>query len=125
MEARLSPKTRKASIISAFILGLAFGAGWTPCIGPVLAGILTVSANSSSNIAGASALLFVYSLGLGIPFIITALFTDKAVSFFSFFKRHGKAVEVFSGLFLIILGIVIALNRMDFISAWFSRLIQV
>jgi len=117
-----TPVKGKSSLLYAYTMGLAFGAGWTPCIGPVLAGIITLSALTAKSIAGAASMLVIYSLGLGIPFIITAVFTNHAIIFFSFFKRHGKAVETFSGIFLIILGLIIAFNKMDLLSALFSRL---
>jgi cytochrome c-type biogenesis protein len=82
--------------LGAVPLGMAFAVGWTPCIGPVLAGILTAAASTQTAFSGAS-LLFVYSLGLGIPFVLLALGYARAGRAFGWFRRHGRAIELFGG----------------------------
>ncbi len=91
------------SPIGAFLVGFAFAFGWTPCIGPVLAGILGLAANSDSVTKGIL-LLWVYSLGLAVPFLLTSLGVDRFLSFYGRFRRHLGVVEVLSGVLLIAIG---------------------
>ncbi|OHD54354.1 MAG: hypothetical protein A2Y33_03740 [Spirochaetes bacterium GWF1_51_8] len=108
-EARMKTETKKdPSVISSFIMGLVFGAGWTPCIGPILSGIL-MTATDSGNIAGAIVMLVVYSLGLGVPFILTGIATKTLLKLFKSIKKHMKAVEIVSGVFLIGVALFIAI----------------
>lgn len=102
--------------LGAFLLGIAFGAGWTPCVGPILSSILLVSAQSG-RIGQAVFLLILYSLGLGLPFILAGLFMDRLKPLLDFFKRHGTAVRMVSGLLLAILGILMASGRLALISS--------
>jgi cytochrome c-type biogenesis protein len=90
--------------IYPFILGMAFALGWTPCIGPIFASIVSLASND--NIGGLS-LMIAYTLGLGIPFFISALLTSYFMSFFNNFKHHLKKVEIISGILLIFIGIAI------------------
>lgn len=85
-------------------LGAAFAFGWTPCIGPVLAAILTLAASTQSVWAG-TALLVVYSLGLGVPFVIMAVGIDRLDRPMGFLRRHGRGIERASGLLLVLVGI--------------------
>ena len=89
----------------AIPLGMAFAFGWTPCIGPVLAGILTAAAAAQTAATGA-ALLFVYSLGLGISFLLLALGYARAGAAFAWLRRHGRAIERLGGVVLILMGIL-------------------
>jgi cytochrome c-type biogenesis protein len=84
-------------------LGMAFAIGWTPCIGPVLAGILTAAATVGGAWRGA-ALLFVYSLGLGVPFLLLALGVARTGRLFRWLRRHGRAIEVAGGSILVLMG---------------------
>lgn len=84
-------------------LGMAFALGWTPCIGPVLAAILTAAATSQDVWRGAS-LLLVYSLGLGLPFLLLAVGVSKAGRAFRWLRRHGRAIEIAGGGVLILMG---------------------
>ena len=79
-------KNKPTSQIGSFVVGMSFGAGWTPCIGPILAGILTIAATSTSILTGIHLLAF-YALGLAIPFYLSALIIER---FISFFKRIRK-----------------------------------
>lgn len=108
-EARMKSDAKKdPSIISSFIMGIVFGAGWTPCIGPILSGIL-MTATDSGNMAGAIIMLVVYSLGLGVPFILTGVATKTLLSLFKSIKKHMKTVEIISGIFLIGIALFIAI----------------
>ena len=89
----------------ALPLGMAFAIGWTPCIGPVLAGILTAAATVEGAWRGA-ALLFVYSLGLGVPFLLLALGVARTGRLFGWLRRHGRAIEVAGGSILVLMGVL-------------------
>jgi cytochrome c-type biogenesis protein len=93
------------SYIGAYVIGLAFAFGWTPCIGPVLATVLALAANEGSLATGVK-LLFVYSLGLGIPFILAAVAVQPFLSFMQRFRRHLDKVEKVMGVVLIVTGLL-------------------
>lgn len=105
-------------------LGMAFALGWTPCIGPVLAGLLTAAAATQTAWSGAG-LLFVYSLGLGIPFVLMALGYAKAGRVFGWLRRHGRAIEVSGGLVLVTMGVLMITGHWLLLFTplirWFSR----
>lgn len=105
----------------SFLLGLAFAAGWSPCIGPILASIL-LYASREGNIAQAAALLFSYSLGFAIPFLAAGLFFDRMKPVLSFFSKHSRGVRVVSGIVLIVFGIAMAWGSLGSVSAFASRL---
>jgi cytochrome c-type biogenesis protein len=86
-------------------LGMAFAIGWTPCIGPVLAAILTAAATVQDAWRGA-ALLFVYSLGLGVPFLLLAFAVARTGRLFAWLRRHGRAIEVVGGGILVLMGVL-------------------
>jgi cytochrome c biogenesis protein CcdA len=104
-EARLQADNQGASLAGAYIMGLAFAFGWTPCIGPVLATVLTLAANEASLGAGVR-LLLVYSLGLGIPFVLAAVAIGPFLGFMKRFRRHLGRVEKAMGLLLVLAGIL-------------------
>lgn len=105
----------------AILLGLAFGAGWSPCIGPILAGILAYAATQETMWAGIG-LLAVYSAGLGIPFLLTGIATQYALKLFDSAKRFLWAVEKVGGLLLIGVGLLIFTNNFLILSRYFSFL---
>ena len=94
----------------AIPLGMAFAIGWTPCIGPVLAGILTAAATVEGAWRGAT-LLFVYSLGLGAPFLLLALGVARTGRLFRWLRRHGRAIEVVGGSVLVLMGVLMITGR--------------
>ena len=108
-------------ILGALVLGLAFAFGWTPCIGPILAGILTIASTKQSVMQGVF-LLAVYSLGLGIPFLLTSLGINKFLAFYGRFKRHFRAVEMASGALVIAVGVLILTNNLSRLAGWFTFL---
>ena len=110
-----------ASPLGAFLIGFAFAFGWTPCIGPILAGILLL-AGSQDTVYKGILLLSVYSAGLAVPFLLTSLGVNRFLAFYARFRRHLHAVEVFSGVLLIAFGLLIALGRFTVLSGYFRFL---
>jgi len=99
--------TRDLRFGSSFLFGLAFSIGWTPCVGPLLGIALTQAAQAGSTLHG-TAMLLIYSLGLGLPLIICAMLMDQLKGMFSFLRRHQKKIHIASGILLIILGVLMA-----------------
>lgn len=113
-------KEKPMGYLGSVMIGLVFGAGWTPCIGPILSSILLYASTAETMTKGIM-LLTAYSLGLGIPFIISAVAINRFLSFFQGIIRHMKALTVASGVLLIIIGIMIYTNSLTAISAYFSQ----
>ena len=111
---------KHGSPYAAFGLGLAFAFGWTPCIGPVLGAILTVSA-VSPEIGGGVALLAIYSLGLGVPFVAAALFTGAFVSRMRTMRKVGMPLQIGAGVILILMGIAMITGYLTTFSYWLLR----
>lgn len=110
---RIKQERKNSSIVSSILFGFVFGVGWTPCVGPFLGSAMMIAANSSHTLEGISMLL-VYSLGLGIPFILSALLIDTLKGTFNFIKRNYKIINIISGTILIVIGIMMMtgyLNR--------------
>lgn len=114
-EKRFHTGQKKFGVIGSILIGMAFAFGWTPCIGPILGSILTVAA-SQGTIGKGIILLAFYSAGLGIPFILTALLFNYLIGFFGFIKRHFRAVEIISGVLLMVIGILIFFNLLNIIA---------
>ncbi len=108
-------------MLGALVLGLAFAFGWTPCIGPILAGILTI-ASTKQTVTQGMFLLAVYSAGLGIPFLLTSLALNQFLAFYGRFKRHFHAVEVLSGALVIAVGLLILTNSLSRLATYFAFL---
>jgi len=94
----------------AFIVGIVFAFGWTPCVGPVLAAILIMASTEESLFRGILLLLF-YSLGIGVPFIITAVALNKMLVVFTRIRKHYRKIEISTGLLLIVIGILLLFNK--------------
>lgn len=109
--------TTNVSLLGAFVIGLAFAFGWTPCVGPVLAAILFTAAGRETAGQGA-ALLFTYGLGMTLPFVVAALFVRPFMAWVARFRRHLGLVEKLMGVFLVIFGLLIATNSINFIAQW-------
>ena len=110
-------ETSNVSLIGAFVIGLAFAFGWTPCVGPVLAAILFMAGGQDSAGQGA-ALLFTYGAGMTLPFILAALFIAPFMRFMARFRKHLGTVEKAMGLLLIAFGVLIATNSINYIAQW-------
>ncbi len=122
MDTRVHVQTRRRSLWASAVVGLAFAAGWSPCIGPVLAGILTLASQEGSAWQGAG-LLFVYSLGLAVPFFIAAAALGVVLPVFGRIKHFLPAIEKFAGAFMIVTGVVLASNWFLRIAGWFYQYI--
>jgi cytochrome c-type biogenesis protein len=106
----------------AFVLGLAFAFGWSPCLGPILAGILTV-ASTRETVNEGVVLLSVYSAGLGLPFLLTSLGLNRFLAFYSRFKHHLRKVEIVSGVLVVGIGTLILTNTLTRFNSylWFMN----
>lgn len=120
-DARLHSVKGSSTLIGAFVVGFAFAFGWTPCLGPILSGILAVASEQDTLVKGIL-LLSVYSLGLAVPFLLTSLLMERFLKFYSRFRSYMHALEVASGALLIALGILLVLGRFTLISSWLSFL---
>lgn len=120
-EKRFQPAVGKRGVIGAFVLGLAFAFGWTPCIGPILGAMLAIAATRETIYEGIF-LLAVYSMGLAVPFVLTALGINRFLSFYGRFRKHLHAVEVFSGVLLIVVGVMIFTNSLTRLAGYLSFL---
>ena len=106
---------RKGGLFTVALMGMAFGFGWTPCIGPMLSSILILAADSETMWQGGG-LLLVYGSGLGLPFILIGLASASSLKFLHFIQKHIKTISIISGLFLIILGILLITGNMAYIT---------
>jgi cytochrome c-type biogenesis protein len=113
-EKRAQTQRKPAGPVGALLVGIAFAFGWTPCIGPILAGILVV-AGSRETIAEGVWLLTVYSLGLGVPFLLTSLAIDRFFSVAAKIRRHYHAIELVSGGLLVAIGVLIFTGQLTVI----------
>ena len=116
-EARFHRRERPATLAGAFVVGLAFAFGWTPCIGPVLAAVLTVAAQRDSLGYGAS-LLAAYAAGLGAPFILAALAAGPFLAWMSRMRRHVRKVEIATGTLLVVTGLMFMLGEFERLAFW-------
>ncbi len=116
-EARYHARVEGATFLGAYVIGLAFAFGWTPCIGPILATVLALAANEASLRTGVS-LLLVYSLGLGIPFVLAAVAVRPFMSFMQRFRVHLGRVEKVMGALLVVTGVMFLTGSMNFIGQW-------
>ncbi len=119
-EKRIHLANRPAGHVGAVAVGIAFGAGWTPCIGPVLGAIMTMAASQEQLTAGMS-LLFVYSMGLAIPFLLAALAMERFLQVFSRFRRFLPALQMAAGGLLVLLGILLVTGSFVVLAAWLNR----
>jgi cytochrome c-type biogenesis protein len=108
---------RGSSLAGAYVIGLAFAFGWTPCVGPVLATVLTLAANENSLVAGVT-LLFIYSMGLAIPFVLAAVAIKPFLALFQKFRRHLGRVEKIMGAALVLTGLMFLTGSMGTAGQW-------
>lgn len=116
-EARLDAGDKGGSALGAYLLGLAFAFGWTPCIGPQLAAILSLAAQEGSMGRG-TMLLGIYALGLGLPFLLAAVFVERSMGLMTRLKRHMKVIERAMGVLLLIVGLALLTGAFTDFSYW-------
>ena len=116
---RLNFGKRTAGILSSLLLGIVFSLGWSPCLGPFLGSALLLSGQSSTLWEG-MALLLIFSLGLGIPFLLASVLFEELTSVFQWFKMHMKAVKIVSGSLLVILGVLMLFGWFGYYAGLFS-----
>lgn len=119
-EARFQAGGKPATLSGAYVMGLAFAFGWTPCIGPVLGAILGIAA-SRETVGGGAALLAIYSLGLAVPFWIAAGFSGAFMRFLSRFRRHLGLVEKAMGALLVLTGLAFIFGFVSDMAIWFQQ----
>lgn len=102
---KLQTKRRGNSFLSSILLGLVFSIGWTPCVGPLLSSAL-LQASSSGNVWNGILLLLTFSMGLGIPFVVSSILVDRLKNAFDFIKKHNKVINIVSGIFLVLVGVL-------------------
>ncbi len=123
-EKRLQVKrSKKSDFLGAYLLGFTFSFGWTPCVGPVLAAVLGLS-STSGNAAYGGLLMLMYSIGLMIPFLIMAVFSDYLLSRIKNLYKHMNKIKIVGGVLIILMGILLMTNKIVSISAFFGRLFQ-
>jgi cytochrome c-type biogenesis protein len=121
MDKRLHSVGSGKSPIGAFVVGFAFAFGWTPCIGPILATILLAAAKLES-VGKGILLLWIYSLGLAVPFLLTSIGIGRFMAFYGWFRRHLHTVEVVSGVILIVIGALILTQHFTIINNYLGFL---
>lgn len=119
-EARFEVRNKPAGIAGAYLVGLAFGFGWTPCVGPVLAAILFTAAQQESAAQGAG-LLAVYSAGMGLPFLLAAFFMGPFMKVMAKFRRHLGTVEKVIGVMLVLVGLLFLTGNMQEVGYWMQQ----
>jgi cytochrome c-type biogenesis protein len=120
-EKRAEVKSRPLGLLGAYVVGLAFAFGWTPCIGPILGAIL-LYASQQETVGQGVLLLSAYSLGLGIPFIASGLAINGFFAAFSRLRRHMRAVEYVAGAMLVGVGLLLVTDRLTLLAQYFSKL---
>jgi len=123
MDKRLHLSGRKPSLAVSFLVGLGFAAGWSPCIGPILSGIILIASQQKTILQG-TFLLFVYSMGLAIPFLITAAAITRSLGALNRIKRYLPAIEATSGAILVATGIIVATDQFTRIAGFFYQYVK-
>ena len=123
-EMRMDAGDRGGSAAGAYVLGLAFAFGWTPCIGPQLGAILSLAAQEGSMERG-TLLLGVYALGLGLPFLLAAIFIERSMTFMAKLKKHMKLIERLMGTLLLIVGLALLTGAFTDFSYWMLETYEV
>lgn len=115
-------RSTRGDVIGAYLLGFTFSFGWTPCVGPVLGAVLGLSASEGSAAYG-GILMAVYSLGLMIPFLIVAIFSDYFLLRIKGIYKHMNKIKIVGGILIILMGILLMTNQINQIAIWFDRLL--
>ncbi len=122
MDKRLQVRSANRSLVASFLVGLGFAAGWSPCIGPILSGIILLA--SQEQIGAAAFLLFIYSMGLAIPFLLTAAAITQALGLLNGIKRYIAPIEIGAGAFLVASGLVLLTGSFTRIAGFFYQYVR-
>ncbi len=122
-EKRIHLRNKPAGLLGTFLVGIAFAAGWTPCIGPILGAILAIVAGSSGGVGKGMVLLTCYSAGLGLPFLVSGLMFHAFLGFFDKFKKHIRIVEIVTGLLLMIAGVLLFFDMFTRITGYLYQVL--
>jgi len=117
MDKRLQIHTARATYPSSFLVGIGFSAGWSPCIGPILAAVLAL-ASEEKTVSHGMALLFIYSLGLGVPFLLTAIALQYVLPLLNRMKRYLRAIEMVAGAIVVAMGVVLVTDSFLRFTGW-------
>jgi cytochrome c-type biogenesis protein len=120
-ERRIHIQEQPLGYLGSLLVGVAFGAGWTPCIGPILGSIL-LYANTQASVGQGIVLLLVYSLGLAVPFIVAAMAVEQFIEWFKRYRRYMPLVTKLSGVFLVFVGVLLATESFSRLAAWLNPL---
>jgi len=118
-DTRMHSLQTSGGMIGALVLGFVFALGWSPCLGPILSGVLGLASEQETVVRGMF-LLFVYSAGLGVPFLLTSLGLNRFLSFYNRFKRHFRALEIVSGILILGVGVLILTDQMTRLNSYFQ-----
>ena len=119
-DTRYQIESYRPGIVGSYVIGLSFAFGWTPCIGPILGSVLSIAA-SSDTVTYGIVLLMLYSAGLGIPFLLAAYAINGFMRFLSKIRNYIRAIEIFTGVLLVIFGILILTNRIQELAFFFIK----
>jgi cytochrome c-type biogenesis protein len=122
-ERRLQLHRKPAGFVGTFLVGLAFAAGWTPCIGPILGAILALAAGSAGGLGRGILLLTVYSAGMGIPFLLSGLLFHGFLAFFNRFRKYIRLVEIGTGVLLMAVGVMLFFDMFGILTGYMYRLL--
>ena len=122
-EKRIQLRNKPTGFIGTFLVGIAFAAGWTPCIGPILGAILAIAAGSSGGVGKGIVLLTFYSAGLGVPFLVSGVLFHSFLSFFDRFKKHIRIVEIMTGVLLMLAGVLLFFDLFSRLTGFLYQII--
>jgi cytochrome c-type biogenesis protein len=117
-ERKFKAQGKPSGFAGSFLVGMTFGAGWTPCIGPILGSILIVASSKGSPINGIQ-MLSVYSAGLAIPFLLSALLFNSFLSYSKTLLKYMKYIKVAGGMMLVVFGLILISNKLGTVAGWF------
>jgi len=124
-EKRVHIQRKPGGFFGTFLVGVAFAAGWTPCIGPILGGILTLAASTTGGYSRGVLLLAFYSAGLGIPFLISGMLFHSFLAFFNKFRKHIRIMEIGTGALLMVVGVMLFFNLFGLLSSYLYQWIPI
>jgi cytochrome c-type biogenesis protein len=120
-ERRIQLQNKPVGYLGSALVGLAFGAGWSPCIGPILGAVLTYT-SATATVGQGMGLLLVYSLGLGIPFLLAAVAVDRFIGWFQRYRRYIPIVNKVAGVMLVMVGILLVTGYFSLLATWLQQI---